>query len=98
MLFRSSNQKNFYFSNLLFSFQETGISVSTGTIVDFRVKDFIKKEPEYNTIPLLYPVHFRNFKTQWPKQSKKANAIIREKKIKNMFFPVGYYVLFLIGE
>ena len=87
------NQKNFYFSNLLFSFQETGISVSTGTIVDFRVKDFIKKDPEHNTIPLLYPVHFRNFKTQWPKQSKKANAIIREKKIKNMFFPVGYYVV-----
>ncbi|MFA6938137.1 MAG: N-6 DNA methylase [Treponema sp.] len=75
------------------SLKETGISVSTGTIVDFRVKDFIKKNPEKGTVPLLYPIHFRNYRLEWPKESKKPNAILCTKETENMFVPAGYYVV-----
>lgn len=75
------------------SLKETGLNVSTGTIVDFRVKDYIRKEPEENTVPLLYPVHFRQFRTDWPKESKKPNAILNTDITAQMFAPAGFYVV-----
>ncbi|MCQ2593146.1 MAG: N-6 DNA methylase [Treponema sp.] len=75
------------------SLKEIGLNVSTGTIVDFRLKDYIRKEPEENTIPLLYPVHFRHFRTDWPKASKKPNAILNTDITAQMFAPAGFYVV-----
>ena len=49
--------------------------------------------PEDNTIPLFYPIHFRNFKTEWPKISKKPNAILSTAETSSMFVPAGYYVV-----
>lgn len=91
----SPKKKNFYFEsgNQFISLKETGTSVSTGTIVDFRAKDYIRKEPEENTVPLLYPIHFRHFRTDWPKESKKPNAILNTKATASMFAPAGFYVV-----
>lgn len=74
------------------SLKETGLNVSTGTIVDFRMKNYIRKNPEYNTVPLFYPVHFRQFRTDWPKESKKPNAILNTDTTAQMFAPAGFYV------
>ncbi|WP_443738386.1 Eco57I restriction-modification methylase domain-containing protein [Treponema sp.] len=91
----SQKNKSVYFENGhdFISLKETGTNVSTGTIVDFRTKDYIRKEPEENTVPLLYPVHFRHFRTDWPKESKKPNAILIADKTAPMFAPAGFYVV-----
>ena len=40
------------------SLASLGVTVSTGRVVDFRLKDALRKEPERGTVPLLYPCHF----------------------------------------
>jgi len=71
---------------------ELGFEISTGPIVDFRVKEKLTNEP--NNVPLLYSVHIRNNKITWPTQSKKPNAIIlSEEEKRKLCFQKGYYVL-----
>jgi adenine-specific DNA-methyltransferase len=54
---------------------ELGLEVSTGPVVDFRVKPFLRTQPEDGTVPLLYPTHFQEAELDWPKDTKKPNAI-----------------------
>ena len=89
----SSSAAENFFDCPFVSLKETGISVSTGAVVDFRVKDFIRKNPDENSVPLFYPVHFRNYRTDWPKESKKPNAIFPTKETEQMFVPAGNYVV-----
>jgi len=35
-----------------------GVTVSTGRVVDFRLKDALRMKPQAGTVPLLYPCHF----------------------------------------
>jgi adenine-specific DNA-methyltransferase len=68
--------------------------ISTGPIVDFRVKDKLVFEEPSKGIPLLYPVHTRNQEINWPVQSKKPNSImLDEVELKKAVFPKGYYIL-----
>ncbi len=82
-----------FFDCAFVSLKETGISVSTGAVVDFRVKDFIRKNPDENTVPLFYSLHFKNYRTDWPKESKKPNAIVFADETKPMFVRAGNYVV-----
>ena len=54
---------------------DIGIDVSTGPVVDFRLKDDLRAEPEDGAAPLLYPAHFRAGRVSWPKAMRKPNAI-----------------------
>ncbi len=75
--------------NTLYSFD---VDVSTGPVVDFRVKDHLCKMPGSDTVPLLYPTHFKNGKILWPiTNTKKFNFIKNNKKTKKWLFPTGYY-------
>jgi len=68
------------------------IDVSTGPVVDFRVKEHLCKMPESSTVPLLYPIHFINNGCEWPKQDiKKPNAIKRNKDTEKWLYPNGFY-------
>jgi len=68
--------------------------ISTGPIVDFRVKDKLIFNEFTNGIPLLYPVHIRNHEINWSTNSKKPNAImLDDTDLTKMAFPKGYYVL-----
>ncbi len=70
------------------------LSVSTGRVVDFRSKSFLRKSPGPDTAPLIYPCHFKNGLISWPKQnSKKPNAIVVHEKTKELLVPAGIYVL-----
>ena len=40
------------------SLEDIGIKVSTGPVVDFRLKEHLRDMPEAGTVPLLYPAHF----------------------------------------
>ena len=56
------------------SLENLGLQVSTGAVVDFRLKDDLRSNIENNAVPLIYPTHL-NGGVNWPKDSKKPNAI-----------------------
>ncbi len=71
-----------------------GIEVSTGPIVDFRLKKFLLSKPKAGSIPLLYPYHFENNQIVWPKaKNKKPVAIKITKETENLSWPNGFYVV-----
>jgi adenine-specific DNA-methyltransferase len=77
---------------LTHSNKELGFDISTGPIVDFRIKEKLI----YGTgnIPLLYAVHIRNQKITWPVTSKKPNAIMLDEKEKNKHcYKKGFYIV-----
>lgn len=81
-------------SNLTSSLSSLGITVSTGRVVDFRVKDYLRKLPVKDSVPLLYPGHFREGKLSWPLQaSKKPNAIMVTESTMPWLVPRGTYLL-----
>ncbi len=59
------------------SLASLGLTVSTGPVVDFRLKSALRKDPERGTVPLLYPCHFNGGIVHWPKlDARKPNAIL----------------------
>jgi tRNA1(Val) A37 N6-methylase TrmN6 len=75
-----------------YSLEDIGIMVSTGPVVDFRVKEHIRNMPEPGSVPLLYPGHFNGQDIEWPKLGmKKPNAIQRNTATEKWLFPNGFY-------
>lgn len=73
---------------------DLGIEVSTGPVVDFRLKDDISITPCKDTVPLLYAVHFQNNKLEWPKLGKKPNAIrVSEDSRRWLWVNEGHFVV-----
>ena len=73
---------------------DLGIEVSTGPIVEFRMREHIRDMPEVGTVPLLYPGHFSGEKTEWPKRNfRKPNAILRNPDTEKCLFPSGFYTV-----
>jgi adenine-specific DNA-methyltransferase len=76
------------------SLSELGLSVSTGRVVDFRAKEFLRAQPNRNTVPLIYPCHFNGGFVHWPKEkSRKPNAIVNNEQTRELLVPAGVYVL-----
>ena len=72
---------------------DVGIMVSTGPVVDFRLKNFLRRTPENGSVPLLYPTHFANGFLEWPRPSKKPNAIVCNEETRKWLYPSGYYTV-----
>ncbi len=71
---------------------EIGLDVSTGPVVDFRLKEYLRAMPEPGTAPMLYPAHFTDLSIVWPKEGiKKPNAILRNAETEKWFYQNGYY-------
>ena len=76
------------------SLDELGIEVSTGRVVDFRAREYLRLRPEAGTAPLVYPCHFEHGFVRWPLESdKKPNAIISSEQTRALMVPEGHYVL-----
>ncbi len=76
------------------SLASLGVTVSTGRVVDFRLKDALRKEPERGTVPLLYPCHFNGGTVHWPKhEARKPNAILDNDETRRWLVPSGVYLL-----
>ncbi len=74
------------------SLEDIGIKVSTGPVVDFRLKEHLRAMPEAGTVPLLYPAHFTGQNIEWPKPDiKKPNAILCNAETEKWLYPNGYY-------
>lgn len=75
-----------------YTLADLGIKVSTGPVVDFRLKQHLRDMPGPSTVPLLYPGHFANGSTAWPIEGmKKPNAIERNTDTEKWLYPSGYY-------
>jgi adenine-specific DNA-methyltransferase len=71
-----------------------GLEVSTGPVVDFRVRDYIHDAPGNGRVPLIYPAHLQNQSVSWPGDSeKKPNSIQINPSTRKWLFPNQYYVL-----
>jgi len=75
------------------SLDELGLAVSTGPVVDFRLKEYLRAEPTPDSVPLLYPTHFSGGGLAWPRQSKKPNALVDAPETRKWMFPVGFYTV-----
>jgi len=75
-----------------YSLADLGIKVSTGPVVDFRLKAHLRDMPEAGTVPLIYPGHLSMTGTVWPVAGlKKPNAIMRNAETEKWLYPNGFY-------
>ena len=73
---------------------ELGIQVSTGPVVDFRLKDYLLDRATLNSVPLIYPCHFAAGNLRWPEGSaKKKCAILNVPETRRWLYPAGCYVV-----
>ncbi|MDQ3345017.1 MAG: Eco57I restriction-modification methylase domain-containing protein, partial [Chloroflexota bacterium] len=71
-----------------------GLAVSTGRVVDFRVREFLRPMPSDGDAPLIYPSHFAGGHIAWPRaEGRKPNAIRSETATSALLVPPGRYVL-----
>ncbi len=71
-----------------------GLSVSTGRVVDFRAREYLRAHMNSGAVPLIYPVHFHDGRIVWPNgNTRKANAIAACEATANLLVPTDYYVL-----
>lgn len=76
------------------SLADLGIEASTGKVVDFRTKPNLRHDPAEDTVPLIYPMHFKNGLIEYPVESnKKPNAITLNDETMKQMVPNGTYVL-----
>ncbi len=72
---------------------DLGLSVSTGPIVDFRLKASIHQAAETNSVPLIYPAHVQDGYVSWPRANgKKPNAIDDSGETRKWLMPKGYRI------
>ena len=72
---------------------DLGVAVSTGRVVDFRAKRFLRRNPASGTAPLVYPAHFEAGFIQWPRETRKPNAILIDEATAGLLVPEGVYVV-----
>ena len=71
-----------------------GVTVSTGRVVDFRLKDALRMQPENGTVPLLHPSHMVNGIIRWPKADyRKPSSILDNENTRPWLVPSGVYLL-----
>ncbi len=81
-------------STLTASLTDLGLKVSTGRVVDFRAREYLRADPEPGTVPLIYPCHFHQGGIAWPKiGGRKPNAIHSSAQSLGLLVPRGCYVL-----
>ena len=77
-----------------YSLADIGVEVSTGPVVDFRVREHLRDMPESGSAPLLYPGHFTGLSIEWPKLGmKKHNALMRHPETDKLLYPNGFYAV-----
>ena len=72
----------------------TGVAVSTGRVVDFRVREHLRASAGDGTVPLIYPHHLRSGRVRLEEpRRKKPSALAVNSITQKMVLPAGNYVL-----
>ena len=74
---------------------DLGLTVSTGRVVDFRMRGFLSRDSaEPGTVPLIYPGNVRSGVIEWPRAINKPQAFrATEEPARKLLIPEGVYVL-----
>lgn len=73
---------------------DTGTSISTGRVIDFRAREHLRVKMDVDTVPLIYPCNMRQAKIEWPKaKTKKPQAIVSCSSTSKLLVGTGQYVL-----
>jgi adenine-specific DNA-methyltransferase len=76
------------------SLHDLGLQLSTGRVVDFRAREYLRKDPGKATVPLIYPAHFEDGFVAWPRiGGRKPNALAGGEATQGLMVPSGTYVL-----
>ena len=71
---------------------DIGLNVSTGRVVDFRIKEQLTENTTANSTALFYPFHFSDGAVVWPRYSQKKREAIRiNNGTKELLIKSGYY-------
>jgi adenine-specific DNA-methyltransferase len=73
---------------------DLNVQVSTGRVVDFRAREYLRQDPEPGAVPLIYPGHLRDAQVFWPQPgAKKPNALVACEQTAALLLPNGAYVV-----
>ena len=72
---------------------DLGLSVSTGRVVDFRARSWLRFDTDQGVVPLIYPGNVASGRTVWPLAIRKPNAILRRAETEPLLVPSAVYVL-----
>lgn len=73
---------------------DLGLGVSTGRVVDFRVRESLRDAPVEGCAPLIYPGNLKGGMVVWPRDIRKAQAFVAESEAqRKALMPPGCYVL-----
>lgn len=76
------------------SLADLGIEVSTGRVVEFRARQFLKDAPDFGSAALIHPANFDEGLISWPKLGiRRPAAISACSDTKDLLVPNGTYVL-----
>lgn len=83
-----------YFKPFRRSLSALDFCVSTGRVVDFRVKQYLQDKATDETVPLIYPGHMRDGFVEHPQGPFKKNQFVESNsETVPLFFPAGAYVV-----
>lgn len=70
------------------------LEVSTGKVVDFRLKEYLRSWPTGGCMPLIYPGNLRCGVIEWPRAIRKPQgfAVVDDLSVKQLM-PAGTYVI-----
>jgi len=73
---------------------DLGITVSTGRVVDFRARDYLRFQEEKDCVPLIWQTHFNDGYITWPKNgSRKPEYFLSAPPVEDQLVPSEPYVL-----
>lgn len=74
---------------------DLGLAVSTGRVVDFRARQYLRNAPDDSTAPLVYPGHLKEGTVRWPggEDFRKPNALVVDDTTEKLLLPNETYVL-----
>lgn len=74
--------------------KKLGIEVSTGKVVDFRNRSFLREICDKNCVPMIYPTHIKQGYVDWPSvKGKNINGFLTENCNPSFLIDNGNYVI-----
>ncbi|MBW4616126.1 MAG: Eco57I restriction-modification methylase domain-containing protein [Desmonostoc vinosum HA7617-LM4] len=80
-------------ANFNCTLEDLKLTVSTGRIVDFRARDFLRLIPDKNCVPLIYPANLSEGYIRYPTITRKHQALVHTEQTASLLVPNEHYVL-----
>ncbi len=94
VLDKTGAQINSWASSLPLALADLGVSVSTGRVVDFRVRERLRETAGEDDVPLVFPSHLLEGFVIWPKPGgRKPNGLAPDGERDPLPMPAGWYVV-----